>query len=65
MTEKRKPGRPKGSGEGLDVVVTTRLRRDVVAVVDAEGEAEGKDRSAVVREIVTRWAGRQKGKAKE
>lgn len=67
---KKKPnavmGRPKGSGQGLEVQVGLRLPEDVGAEVDAAAAEAGVERATFVREIVTKWAERRwtrKGKA--
>lgn len=55
----RRRGRPKGSGLGLEVQVGLRLPRDVADQVDAAAVEQGKDRTSMVREIVTKWAERR------
>jgi len=64
MAEEKRRGRPPGSGEDLDVPISARIHPDVAAEVEAEARASKRKRSAVVREIVTKWAERRKGRAK-
>jgi len=61
---KKKLGRPKGSGAGLEEQIAVRLPPEKVAELDAHAAARDIDRSALVREILTSWLKRQ-GKPKE
>ena len=45
----RGPGRPKGTGKGLAVVVRVRFTAELAAMLDVEAEILGTDRSTVIR----------------
>jgi hypothetical protein len=56
LLKKRGRGRP-GRGAETSQVVALRLTLDRVAELDARAEREGKTRSEVIREALTRLAG--------
>ena len=58
-------GRPKGSGEGLEVMVGVRLTPELAALVDAFAAPLGLTRGQAIREIVCRWGARRPKGAKK
>jgi hypothetical protein len=62
MTKKKpgaKMGRPRGTSPDAKVMAGARISPATSDALDAEALAQGKDRSAIIREILERWAKRR------
>lgn len=53
-------GRPSIDPEGKPVQIAIRLPSSLLALIDAEAERRGLTRNEMARQVLSRWASRQK-----